>query len=54
MDTFGEPSFSLPQGQNEYYSNCAYLAVVSGLALTFYIAEVVMDYGRVSWPVTRK
>ena len=47
----GWASFSLPQEQINYYSNSAHLTVESGLTLTFYITEVTMDPGRVSWPV---
>lgn len=42
----------LLQGQNNYFSNFPYLAVVPALALTFYIAEITKDYGRKSWPVS--
>lgn len=48
---WGWASFSLPQEQIDYYSNSAHLTVESGLTLTFYITEVTMGYGRVSWPL---
>ena len=48
---WGWASFSLPQEQINYYNNFAHSTVESGLTLTFYITEVTMDPGRVSWPM---